>query len=265
MKLIYENNSYRFIFNTPTNITFPAHMHAGLEIFLVEEGEILVTVGSCSQQLSAGDFAIAFPNQIHSYETDPVHNYNKSILILCPADISGDFLSTILKYHPSNPFITKENLHPDISYALHSLLQTPPDISDNLPIIRAYIQLVLSRLLPQIKLLKNRDNQPPGLTSQLITYLSEHYTEPVTLELLAKQLGVSKYSISRIFSEKLNTSFSDYLNTMRIDYAKLLLQGSDKDILSISLMCGYENQRTFNRDFKSICGCQPREYRRKRS
>jgi YesN/AraC family two-component response regulator len=155
-------------------------------------------------------------------------------------------------------------VHPDINYALNSLLQTRPDIPDNIPIIRAYIQLILSRLLPQLELIKNRDTQSLSLASQLITYLSDHYTEPVTLDTLSKQLGISKYSISRIFSEKLHTGFNNYLNTLRIDYAKLLLQGSNHDILAISLMCGYENTRTFNRVFKTICGCQPREYRQKR-
>lgn len=263
MKLFYENNSDRFLFQTYRDLTFPVHMHSGLELFMVEEGKIQVTVGNTSQILKQGEVGIAFPNQIHSYETDCEKSFSKGILILCPAEISGDFLSTLLISHPVHPFLTKDCLHPDIVYALNSLLHTRPDIPDNLSVIRAYIQLILARLLPQLELVKNRDIQAPSLTSQLITYLSDHYTEPVTLETLSKQLGVSKYIISRIFNEKLQTTFSNYINTLRIDYAKLLLQGSNQDILTISLMCGYENPRTFNREFKTICSCQPREYRQK--
>jgi AraC-like DNA-binding protein len=36
------------------------------------------------------------------------------------------------------------------------------------------------------------------------------------------------------------------------------------DILSVSMACGYENPRTFNREFKQLCGCTPREYRQKK-
>lgn len=261
MKLFYENNSDRFLFHTFQDLTFPVHMHSGLELFLVEEGEINVSVGNINKTLKQGDVGIAFPNQIHSYETSSPNSFSKGILILCPAEISGEFLSTLIINHPSYPFLSQDNLHPDITYALKSLVHTRPDLPDNLPVIRAYIQLILARLLPNLELVKNRDTQSPNLVSQLITFLSDHYTDPVTLETLSKQMGVSKYIISRIFSEKLQTTFSNYINTLRIDYAKLLLLGSNQDILSISLMCGYENPRTFNREFKAICGCQPKEYR----
>lgn len=264
MKLFYENNSSRFLFQTFENLTFPVHMHSGLEIFMVQEGEIEVTVGNTKQLLKEGDVGIAFPNQIHSYETDSINSFSKGILILCPAEICGDFLSTLLTRHPDNPFLTVDQLHPDVIYSLNSILFTKPDIPDDIPVIRSLIQLILARLLPKLELRRNRDTQSHNLTSQLITYLSDHYTEPVTLEILAKHLGASKYIVSRIFSEKLHTTFSCYINTLRIDYAKLLLQSSNHDILTISLQCGYETARTFNRVFKSICGCQPREYRQKK-
>lgn len=262
MEFIYENNSNRFMFHTFFDFTFPVHLHSGLELILVEEGEICVTIGNHSKVLPAGELGIAFPNQIHGYETDQNCGCNKGILLLCPAEICGDFLSTLLVHHPKDPFLTKGQLHPDIKYILKSLLKLESPIQDNLPLIRAYIQLILAHLLPSIELIKNRDTKTPSLTSQLITLLSEQYTEPVSLEKLSKQLGISRYSISRIFSEKLHTTFSIYLNTLRIDYAKHLLKGTSHDILTISLMCGYESTRTFNREFKAICGCQPREYRK---
>lgn len=229
---------------------------------MVEDGEIEVTVGSKTTVLHQGDISLAFPNQIHSYETDPCNSSSKGILILCPAEITGDYLSTLLSSHPTNPFITKEQLHPDISYVLKSILMTPPDNLDNIPLIRAYIHLLLAHIIPILDLKKNRDMPSPDLAAKLIIFLSEHYTEPINLNTLAKELGVSKYSVSRIFSDKLHLSFSNYLNTLRIDYAKQLLQSSDHDILTISLMCGYDNIRTFNREFKALCGCQPREYRK---
>jgi AraC-like DNA-binding protein len=262
MEFIYENNSNRYMFHSFYDFSFPAHLHSGLELILVKEGSICVTIGNHSKVLLAGELGIAFPNQIHSYETDSDCTPNKGILLLCPADICGDFLSTLLVNHPKSPFVAKDQIHPDISYILHSLLKIESPIQDNLPLIRAYVQLILAHLLPSLELIKNRDTQTPSLTSQIITLLSEQYTEPVSLEKLSKQLGISKFRISRIFSEKLHTTFSIYLNTLRIDYAKHLLKGSSQDILTISLMCGYESTRTFNREFKAICGCQPREYRK---
>lgn len=264
MKLIYENDSDRIMLETSKDLTFPVHIHMDLEIFLVEEGEILVTVGNISRLLTKGDLVIVFPNQIHSYYTDPNGGSCDAILILCPASFSGAFMNILLKNHPADPFIVKDYVHPNIPYALHTLLQTPPNSPDNLPVISAFIQLVLARLLPKIELCKNHTDQSEGLIGEIISYLSEYYTEPITLSGLALKFGVSKYYISRIFNEKLHISFNNYLNTLRVDYAKILLQSSSKDILTISQMCGYENSRTFNRVFKQICACQPREYRKRK-
>ncbi len=264
MKVIYENNSERFMFQVLDDFSFPAHLHAGLEFFLVQEGEIWMTVGDVRRKLRKGDLGIAFSNRIHSYETDKETGGNKGILILCPARMGGDFLPVIMSNYPASPFLFGEAVHPDIPYSLKSLLLTRPDRQEDISVISAFIQLVLARSLPEMKLLKNRESSFSDSTARLIAYLSENYKEPVTLTVLSEQLGVSRYSVSRIFSEKLHTSFSNYINTLRIDNAKLLLQGSSYDILTISFLCGYDNPRTFNRKFKALCGCQPTEYRKKR-
>lgn len=262
MNLIYENNADRFLFSTSQNMTFPSHMHTGIELLYLEEGSIETTVGTCTRMMRPGELALAFPHQIHSYYTDPNGPGSFGIMVLCPAETGGEFLSALLRSHPADPFLSGDAVHPDIPYAMRSLLRTPPDRPDHLPVIRAYIQLLLSRAFPCMDLVKNKDSQPPGSTAQLIAFLSEHYTEPVNLDMLSAQLGISKYSVSRIFSEKMHTSFSRYLNTLRIDYAKHLLQEGSIDILTVSEMCGYDNPRTFNREFKALCGCRPREYRR---
>lgn len=261
MDFIYENNSDRFMFQSFCDFSFPAHLHSGFELIWVEEGEINVTIGNHSKILSAKELGISFPNQIHSYETLQDSGHNKGILILCPLEICGDFLSTLHINHPRNPFLSGEQIHSDIIYVLKALVKLAPPTGDTLPLIKAYLQLILAHLVPSLELIKNRDTQPPSLTKRLITLMSEQYTDPVSLEILSRQLGISRYSISRIFSEKLHTTFSLYLNTLRIDYAKHLLKGTSHDILTISLMCGYESTRTFNREFKALCGCQPREYR----
>jgi AraC-like DNA-binding protein len=74
-------------------------------------------------------------------------------------------------------------------------------------------------------------------------------------------MGISRYYLSRTFSEKLQTSFPNYLNSLRVDLAKNLLESGDQDILQICYECGFESQRTFNRVFKNTCGITPREYR----
>jgi AraC-like DNA-binding protein len=260
----YEKGSNLFRILFPNSLTFPPHLHTSIELLLVEDGEISVTIGSCTQVLKSGDFAIIFPNCIHSYYTDKEATSNRITVALCPVELGGDFMPMLLKQYPVNPFISSDQLHPDISYVMKAISGLR-NTKEDLIIIKAYLQLILARTLPLITLKSNKDKQPPQRMAQLISYLAEHFCEPLSLELLASQFGLSRYVVSRIFSEKLNTSFTNYINTLRINYAQTLLQGTDQDILSISMNCGYENSRTFNREFKKICGTSPREYRKSSS
>lgn len=261
MELFYENNNDRYKFSTFRNMSFPAHLHSDLECIWLKEGELTVTVNHCIHTLTAGEIFLAFPHQIHQYRTAPEKSCQGN-LIICPGAACGDFRQTLTQNHPEYPFLPADLVHPDVTFAIQSLVQSAPEIHKLLPVIHAYMQLLLARTLPLLALTKNRDSQPPSQTTLLVQYLSEHFTESVSLDALAERLHVSKYCVSRIFSEKLHTSFSRYINTLRIDLAKSLLLESDSDILTISERCGYDTPRTFNREFRSLCGCSPREFRK---
>lgn len=266
MKLIYENIVDRYHFSTFQTMVFPAHLHSNIEIVWLEQGELQVIVNNQSHLMTSGDLFIAFPHQIHQYappaSDDEAVPFCQGIMIICPVTICGDFQQNLTGSHPGCPFLPAPSIHPDVVYALHSLLQTTSDIHGQLMVIQAYIQLILARTMPLFNLQKNKDSQPPSQTALLIQYISEHFTEPLSLDLLASELHVSKYCISRMFSDKLHTSFTNYVNTLRIDYAKKLLVSSELDILTISEYSGYDNPRTFNREFRTLCGCSPREFRR---
>lgn len=256
---IYENNTERFRIGYPSSLTFPVHLHSQIELLYVLEGRVQMTIGSSASILEEGDLGIVFPNRIHSYQSEESTQANRCLLFICPADAGMEFHTELMQYHPTLPFITGGRLHPDIYYVLNALkdVHPPEDIS----VLRAYTQLLLARILPQLTLKRNRDVQEASMTAQLITYLAEHFTESVSQETLAYKFGISPYQISRIFNDKMHISFCGYLNQLRIDFAKALLQTSKENILDISMSCGYENSRTFNREFLKICGCTPREYR----
>lgn len=256
----YENDQRTFRHLNLYNFNFPPHLHSHIEIIYIEEGELYVTIDSTTKLMQKGDFAIAFPNRIHSYNT-PKDGSCHITLAIFPVEQSGDYMSYLLKQYPSHPFIKRQELHKDIPYIVNSLQELTPELDQG--IIKAYFQLILARTLTFMQLKPNRDYQPPDRTAKLITYLSENFLESLSLDQLAVHFGISKYSISRIFSDKLHTSFCDYINTLRINYAENLLTRTDVDILTISYQCGYDNPRTFNRAFKSVTGCSPREYRKK--
>ena len=79
---------------------------------------------------------------------------------------------------------------------------------------------------------------------------------------MAKELNINKYYLSHIFSEKINISFPDFINSLRVEEAMKLLNETKLSVTQVCEASGFSNPRTFNRAFKKANGQSPREYRK---
>ncbi|MBQ4117265.1 MAG: helix-turn-helix transcriptional regulator, partial [Clostridia bacterium] len=93
-------------------------------------------------------------------------------------------------------------------------------------------------------------------------FCNENYMNNIYLEDAAEALHVSKYYISHLLNNKLNISFNDYINSLRITDAVYLLEKKEGGITEIAQRCGFNTARTFNRAFKSVYGVSPSAYKR---
>lgn len=90
------------------------------------------------------------------------------------------------------------------------------------------------------------------------------YRDPeLSLELLAKELGITRHHLSELLNKELDTNFYAMLRTCRIKEAReLLLLHPDRTILEIAFAVGFNNKNSFNRTFKEIMGMSPSQYRK---
>lgn len=242
-------------------MNFPAHLHKHLELIYIYEGSLSVTVGSCSEVMSSGDMVLVFPNTVHKYE-ECSEKYSSGLMVIFSPASSGEFYNTIMKNRPSKPFILSRSVHKDIPYSLNGLYEEMQTGGDAL-VCHSFIQLILSRAMPLIELDKNSKSSDCDLTYKIIDYISQNYKDPISLEILSQNFGVTRNRLSHIFTSGLNTGFYDYLNMIRLDHASHMLRSSDIPITQICYDCGFETQRTFNRVFKNFYGISPSEYRDK--
>ncbi|CAM1358268.1 helix-turn-helix domain-containing protein [Tenacibaculum xiamenense] len=85
----------------------------------------------------------------------------------------------------------------------------------------------------------------------------------ITLEKVAKELKISKHVLSQYLNEKLNKSFSTFINELRIQKAQeLLLSKENYTIESIGYDSGFNSKSTFFSAFKKVIGQTPSEYRK---
>lgn len=76
---------------------------------------------------------------------------------------------------------------------------------------------------------------------------------------IAAKLDTNRTYVSRLVNNTYHMSFSDYINTLRIDYAKqYLLHHKDAKQSDLSALCGFPNASSFNNIFKKVTGVTPK-------
>ncbi len=101
----------------------------------------------------------------------------------------------------------------------------------------------------------------PTKIRKVETYIEKHFSSRISLRKVASIAGMNKCSFCRRFKQVTQMSFSQYLNSLRLEEAKKLLLTSDTYISQIAFKVGFQNADHFRHLFTEYCGCSPTEYR----
>lgn len=99
------------------------------------------------------------------------------------------------------------------------------------------------------------------LTAQ--NWLEESFREPVNIESLALRTGMSPRNFIRRFKKATGETPLNYLQALRLEAAKKLLEETNQTVEEITLGVGYEDISSFTKLFCRRTGLTPRQYRRK--
>lgn len=123
-------------------------------------------------------------------------------------------------------------------------------------IAKGYLYILTAMILSQMPLIR-QENVSGGICQDISNYLSQHFTEEISLSQLADALGYSKYHISHIFKENFGCSYSDYLRQIRAEHAMGLLTHSNLSVTDICFSSGFSSMRSFYRAFRAVYGTAP--------
>ena len=256
MKTFYEDFRYSYSIEKGENLTFPPHLHKHLELFYICDGEMAVTVSGNTLRLKAGEAALAFPNEIHSYYT-PKHS--AYYMLLFTAECAPDYADILIRFRPKWPFLSREAVSPYAVSSLEALLADYPHL--NLRLAKAYISVLVGNIIERFELEEVSRAADLSLPQRALIYLENNFQEPFTMDAMARSLGVSKEHLSRLFSKKIGVPFHRYVHSLRMEHAKKLLLTTGKSVTEIAYSCGFDCQRSFNRIFRDTFHLTPREYR----
>lgn len=98
--------------------------------------------------------------------------------------------------------------------------------------------------------------------NSIINYIDNNFTDNnLNLEMLAEEVGFSISYITTLFKTNYKTTFVKYLTTIRMDKAKEVLLNTNKKIIEIANIVGYNDPYYFSHSFKKHFGLSPKEYR----
>ncbi len=105
-------------------------------------------------------------------------------------------------------------------------------------------------------------NQPKeGRLQQVHDYIMNNFRHQVSLPAAAEIANMNASSFSRYFKQVYGTTFSQYVNKIRVGYACKLLLEDDMSIASTCFDSGFNNISNFNKQFKKIHNVSPKEYK----
>jgi transcriptional regulator GlxA family with amidase domain len=95
------------------------------------------------------------------------------------------------------------------------------------------------------------------------TFIEKKYNQEISVEQIAAHANMSKRNFIRRFKNATNNNPLEYLQRVRIESGKRLMESGERNILSIMHNAGYNDIKTFRTIFKRITGLTPQEYLKK--
>ncbi len=241
------------------------HLHFEMELAYVIEGTGTIKTQETSYSVQKGQAILFNSFQLHEIISD------KSLRLLIIQFDTTVFESIMPQlgtiYFDSKPFYLKEyrNLFYNILYSTISYFEK----ESYSPLrVHGFVSLVLDYLLKicdysvlntaqQNKLMDLQER-----IQRIASYIHEHYSSKISLDDLASREGFSRTYFSHFFKNNFGMTFKEYLDNIRCEKAKGLLNTTSENLLTVSYLCGFSDIRTLNNAFEKRYGLLPKDYRR---
>lgn len=262
--MIYQKEPQSFRVLKCHNLYFKTHFHPQAELIYCTHGQIELIIEEVSYLLQSGDCAIVFPNRPHAYLRRHEDAPSESYLAILPLNYVEDFETELDSTVPVHPIVKSEHLPSIFEHAFLSLYEAFEQKESDIRLYKGFANVLLACLLPQLTLKAAANSYDLALTPRILNYLSVNLDTPLSLTQTAKAFGISKNTLSNIFTKELHTTYLTYVNNLRLDHARRLLKKTTLSVSAIAFESGFQSERSFYRIFREQMHCTPRQYRERK-
>lgn len=195
---------------------------------------------------SAVDIASTISSGTSSGTTDPVRHAKTSTIVfssLCTrAAIEG-------------------GLSPELAYPLGDTYISAVEKAKTIAEIGAISRSMYEEFIQRVHNIKTNLNvsKPVRICCE---YIEQNSEDELSIDLLAKRVGYTKYYLSRRFKEEMGITVNEYINAVRVERAKYLLSCTDLTLQEVADQLHFCSRSYFGKIFRSIVGTSATEYRK---
>ena len=239
--------SFRLSVNNQT----PAHFHDSTELVIVTDGALSVVGGGQEYTLKQGDVFFADAYTVHLYET-PAHS------VAYIAVISARYMRDFREFYKGTlpPFMPAgEDKNAELIKFLDASLAR---WEEHTPLMRAgFADWVLGYLAAHYPPCEREESRESSFAADVLRYIDEHFTEPITSSDVAAVFGYSPNYFSALFNRCIRENFREYLGGVRLKKTEELLRREPTaGVGAAARLCGFDSPNTYYRAKKRINGCQ---------
>ena len=118
------------------------------------------------------------------------------------------------------------------------------------------------RQTPYASFLTPMDHGDP-IIAKAQKWMEQHQTEQIDYERLAEKFRISRRSLERRFKQAVGNTPLGYLQKLRVEFAKRLLEEGTRTFNEITYQVGYEDISFFRKIFIRLTGLRPKEYQKR--
>lgn len=258
----------------------PVHWHDELEIIYVKSGTLNVTISGENYIGNQGEAFVVSPGNLHfmGSKTGEVDYYT----FLFPLEYVSFQSNDLLEKEVMSPLRHgKLMIKPQVGDCVRDIceeliaVQLPssalltvggerkviPEMSVQLNIKSILLQF-FQKMLQYDFIVQNSTSGRNTTEKEMISYIQQNYTGEISLKQFGEQFHLSEKYISRYFKEHFHITLSQYINHLRMEHARQLLQETTLSVTEVAMRSGYENVSYFIRSFKKMYGMSPLKYRK---
>lgn len=278
---LMRNNRYELSHTKDINLnSIYLHSHDFYEIYFFVSGKTIYSVENLHYNLISGDILLIPANVLHQLEIkDTSVPYERIVLWLNPrylAELSSkktDLAECFSSCLENRSFLLRDyflssKIREKLLFLKHlEMLENEKDFGVDIE----KEQSIRSMLLDINRFFYSANFDPPAtnaryahrsshIVSGAMDYIEKNLTQDLSLDSIANHIFVSKYHLAHSFKEETNITVHQFVVKKRLLLAKKYIERG-KSIKELYEICGFKDESTFFRLFKSEFGITPKQYR----